>query len=60
MKWQQVMTWFGSLAVAVALAVVFLFTTFQTSAEADRERSTVEQRLDRLETKIDRILEQTK
>lgn len=60
MKWQQVMTWLGSLAVAVALAVVFLFTTFQTNAEADREQSTVEQRLDRLEAKIDRILEQTK
>jgi hypothetical protein len=61
MKWQdKTLMWCGSVIVAAAVAVAFLFTTFQTNAAADKTQSSFEQRLDKLDSKLDIILEQTK
>jgi hypothetical protein len=56
----KVIIWCGSGAVAIASAVVFLFTTFQTSAASDKTVAFINARLDRIETKIDQLLEANK
>ena len=55
-----VITWCGSIIVAVAVAVVFLFTTFQTNAAADKATTYFDSRLDKLDAKLDLLLEQKK
>lgn len=57
---EKILVWCGSVLVAVAAAVAFLFTTFQTSAAADRMTNYFDARLDRLEQKIDQIIRQVK
>jgi hypothetical protein len=52
--------WGASVVVTVAMAVGFLFITFQTSAAADKQTTYFDSRLDRLEQKIDQLLEQKK
>jgi hypothetical protein len=42
------------------MAVGFLFMTFETVADADKSSSHIDKRFDKIEAKIDKILEQTK
>ena len=60
MKLQTALTWCGSVIIAVSVAIAFLFTTFQTVADADKSSNHIDSRFDKIETKIDKILEQTK
>ena len=60
MKLQTALTWCASVIVTVAMGVGFLFLTFETEADANKTASYFDSRLDRLEQKIDIILEQTK
>ena len=49
--------WLGATAVAAAVLVSFAYTNFATKAEARDQQDTITHRLDRLEGKIDAILE---
>ncbi len=60
LPYHQALSWLGAVMAAVAISMTFLFTTFQTNAEADKFQSTVQQQLNRLDNKLDKILEQTK
>jgi uncharacterized protein Yka (UPF0111/DUF47 family) len=52
--------WLGATVMAAATMMAYAYATFDTrDAAKDREGSVV-QRLDRMEDKIDHILEQTK
>jgi hypothetical protein len=53
---EKILIWCGSVLVAVASAVAFIFTTFQTSAESEKTNHYFDQRLDRIEKKIDQLL----
>lgn len=67
MKLQTALTWCASIIVTVAMAVGFLFMTFETAADADKNNSHFDVRLDRLEQKLDKqdvkidsLIQQTK
>jgi hypothetical protein len=53
--------WVASTAVAAAILTAFMFNTFQTKADSEKETSEVkshfEKRLDRIENKLDTIIE---
>ena len=53
-KWIE---WLGATAVAAALLVAYAFTNFSTKAEAEQYDRNVTGRLDRIEHKIDAVLE---
>lgn len=61
-------SWFGATSVAMAGGMIFIFNTFETKANAistsellarekEIQRSLILQRLDRMENKIDALLE---
>ena len=52
--------WIGATVVAAAVAVSFAFGTFQTKGEAKEAKDDVIQRLMRLESKMDVMLERGK
>jgi hypothetical protein len=60
MKMDRVLVWLGSLTMAVATVLYFLFITFETVADANKDAGHIDSRFDRLEQKVDKILEQTK
>jgi hypothetical protein len=51
----EVISWLGAVATAVAMGIVFTFTTFETKAGVSDIRLDMTQRLDRIENKIDRL-----
>lgn len=54
---ETTLMWCGSIVIAVAVAVAFLFTTFQTSADANKTEQHFDTRLDKIESKIDSLIE---
>jgi hypothetical protein len=54
---ERTLMWCGSVIVAVAVAISFLFITFETSASADRSAKYFDDRLSKIEAKIDQLLE---
>lgn len=57
---ERAIIWSSSVVVASAIAVTFLFLTFQTTAAADKASGFFDARLTRMEQKIDQILENIK
>ena len=55
-QWVQ---WLSATVVAAAVLVSFMYTNFATKAEADIQRFSIEKRLDRLEQKIDQLVDRT-
>ena len=60
MKLQTAIGWCASVLVTVAMAIGFLFLTFETAADSSKMQQYFDGRLDKLENKIDKILDQTK
>lgn len=54
---EKLLVWCGSVLIAVATSVAFLFMTFQTLASADRLNQYFDSRLERIEKKLDKLLE---
>jgi len=46
----------GSVAVAAVFAMAYVFSTFETKADAQGEQNALEKRLIRIEDKVDRLL----
>lgn len=57
MKAEKLIAWLLSIIGAVGISLGFLFSTFQTSADSNRANSAFDKRLDRIEGKIDDLLE---
>lgn len=56
----QWIAWIGATVAAALTGLAFAYSTFETKDNAHEHMGTVEQRLDRLETKLDRVIEQTR
>lgn len=52
--------WYMNIIIAVAGAIAFLFLTFQTSAQAEKTYNYFDSRLNRIESKIDQLIEGVK
>lgn len=52
-----VLAWLGATAVAASVLVSFAYSNFSTKAEATEHKESIEKRLDRMEVKIDSILD---
>lgn len=53
-------TWLGCISMAVAGGMIFIYSNFESKADADRIRVSVEDRLTRIENKIDLLILKTK
>jgi hypothetical protein len=53
----QWIAWLGATVAAAATIVAFAYSNFQTKDEARIYEGNSTQRLDRIETKVDRVLE---
>lgn len=53
---EKILMWCGSILVSAAVAISFLFMTFQTNAQSDKTAKYFDDRLSRIEEKIDRII----
>lgn len=51
------LAWAGSVIAATAMAITFLYANFQTSFAANKFEDKMESRLERMEQKLDSILE---
>lgn len=54
---EQVIAWAAGLTVACAAFTAFAFQTFETKPSASEREARTEQRLDRIENKIDRLID---
>ncbi len=54
---ERILVFAASFVVAAATSVIFLFSTFQTNADAEKLTNHLEHRLDRIERKVDLVLE---
>lgn len=48
--------WLAATLTAAVTITIFLYTNFQTKADANDNKSDIEHRLDRIEHKIDQLL----
>lgn len=60
-NFEALLPWVASTAVAAAILTAFMFNTFQTKADSEKETGLVkehfEKRLDRIENKLDKIID---
>lgn len=56
-KQSQWISWLAATATATVILVSFVYQTFSTKSEANEIKNGLERRLDRIESKIDRIIE---
>lgn len=56
MNFKYWLAWTGAGLTAGIIAVVFLYTTFQTKGEASNFKVDLDKRLERIEQKIDKLL----
>lgn len=54
----QWISWLLALIAGALSMVVFVFTTFETKAEALNDKDHIEKRLDRIEAKLDFLIQQ--
>lgn len=54
------LTWVFALTCGALSMVVFVFSTFETKADGMNREGKLEKRLDRLESKVDLLLQQTR
>lgn len=56
---QQWIAWIGATVTAAIIACAFLFQTFATKSEAMQINDGTEKRLDRIESKLDVLMERS-
>lgn len=54
----QWISWLLALIAGALSMVVFVFTTFETKAESLQDKNQIEKRLDRIEAKLDFLIQQ--
>lgn len=57
LKFEALIAWLGATAVAASVLVSFAYSNFTTKNEATENKVSIEKRLDKMESKIDSILE---
>lgn len=53
----QWVAWFGATVTAAVMLCAFAFTTFETKADSGIKRTELQSRLERIDDKLDRLLE---
>lgn len=54
-KQVNILAWIGSLIASMVAFTAFAFTTFETKANAEKEQSRFDRRLDKIDEKLDQI-----
>lgn len=57
LKIDILVAWLGATAVAASVLVSFAYSNFTTKVETTENKESIEKRLDKLESKIDSILD---